>query len=91
MERSPPRIISASAEPSDPSRAPVSYGHLTFSNNHRHLPLAPTVLQHLFHPAGIGLHVIIDMLRIRLTGASGIGSALLSVNNCLAHSVPPFV
>ena len=111
MERSPRRIISATAEASPNGRkTPVNnlfiivmngvrYNDAFGDKNHlyidniwnRHLPLAPTVLQHLIHPVGFGLHVIIDMLRGRLTGASGIGSALFSVNNGLAHGVPPFV
>jgi hypothetical protein len=69
------------------SSAAVTDGHLCIGYNHRHFSLSSAVLQHFLQQAGIKLDVVIDMLRIRLTGASGIGSALLSVNNYLAHAV----
>lgn len=69
------------------SRVPIADGHLSIGHNHRHFSLSSAVLQHFLQQAGIKLDVVIDMLRTRLTGASGIGSALLSVNNYLAHVV----
>jgi hypothetical protein len=80
--------LSATAEMLNTSGPAVSYGNLSIGNNHRNLALAPAVLQHFLHQTGIKLNVVIDMIRIRLTGARGIGSALFSVNNCLAHVVP---
>lgn len=80
--------LSATAEMLNTSGTPVSYGNLSIGNNHRNFPLAPAVLQHFLHKTGIKLNVVIDMIRIRLTGASGIGSALFSVNNYLVHIVP---
>jgi hypothetical protein len=80
--------LSATAETLNSSGAPVPYGYLTICNNHRNLTLTPAMPQHFFHSVWIKLHVIIDMLRNRLTGARGMGSALLSVNNLLAHVAP---
>ena len=81
-------ISSATAEALHASGSTISHGDFSICYNHRNLALALAVLQHFFHLAWINLHVVIDMLRIRLTGASGIGSALFSVNNGLVHAVP---
>jgi hypothetical protein len=81
-------FVSATAEKLNTSGAAVSDGNLSVSNNHRNFALAPAVLQHFLHGTGIKLNVVIDMIRVRLTGACGIGSTLFSVNNYLAHIVP---
>ena len=83
----PSDCLSATAETLNSSGAPKSYGHLTICNNHRNLSLALAVLQHFFHLAGVELHVIIDMLLIRLTGASSMGSALFAIDDDLGHFV----
>jgi hypothetical protein len=41
-----------------------------------------SVRQHWFH-------IKVDMVRMYLTGTGGVGSALLSVDNDLAHDIPP--
>jgi hypothetical protein len=79
---------SATAEALHASGSTISHCDFSICYNHRNLALALAVLQHFFHLAWINLHVVIDMLRIRLTGASGIGSALFSVKNGLGHAVP---
>jgi len=85
-----PLFFSATAEISNTSGTAISYGHPPLNDNHRDLTLTVTVAQHLFHPAGIELDVIIDMIGMRLTGAGGVGSALLAVNNYfVVHDVPP--
>ena len=81
--------LSATAEILNASGTSISDGHLTVCNNHRHLALPLTVLQHFLHPGGIKFHVIIDMLSIRLTGAGSVRSALLSEDDGLVHVHSP--
>ena len=83
----PRECLSATAETLNSSGAPASYGHLTICHNHRNLSLALAVLQHFLHLAGVKLYVIIDMLGIRLTGASSMRSALFAIDDDLGHFV----
>ena len=47
----------------------------------RHLALTVADAQHLLHPLRVEFDIKVDMLRVRLTGAVGVGSALFTVDD----------
>lgn len=87
----PGGLRSATAEPSDASGTAEADGDVAVGDDHRHLALALAMAQHLFHPSGIELDVVVDMVGIRLTGADGMWSAVLSVNDDCGHVLPPLI
>ena len=82
-------VRSATAETLHSSRSAVSHGDPPVLHDHRHFSLTLAVLQHFFHPGGVELHVEVDMVWMRLTGAGGVGSALFPKDGHLVHIMPP--
>lgn len=77
------KVVSAGpADVSDASGAAVAHGHgAVFLNDYRHFALATGKIQHPVHMRLVRLHVVVHMIRVRLTGIGGVWSAGFSIDD----------
>ncbi len=67
------------------SGSSIPDGHLTIVDDNRHLSLPSTVAEHFLHTLTILFNIMIDMIRVRRTGAIGVGSTLFTKNQYRTH------
>ena len=67
----------------------MTNGYLPVFQDNWDFPLPLAVLQHFLHARRVEFHIKVDMDRMRLTGTGGVRSALLSIDDDLAHNMPP--